>query len=183
MTYSARANSFPFVQPAGIARFSNSSSMTTTMSAGTIIQMADTEDLVGSDVASIASGIITLPAGYYYLLQGAFSVGDGITNWYPQSREIYTRFYDEVAATYIGAESYQNSNVPNTGDSEIGALLARDETARVWVDATGGAKSVSWRVSATPYPYDRSDIFYPNNLVIPYPLWVGYTRCTVWRFD
>jgi hypothetical protein len=182
MSYSARANDFPFVQPSGLLRFSDSSSMNTTMTAGDKILMADTEDLIGSGVASIASGVITLPAGYYYLLQGSFSVGDQSGTYYPQSRQIYTRFYDEGGAAYIGTESYQNTNLPSSGTSEIGVLLSRDETARVWVDATGAAKSVSWRISSTTYPWDASDILYPISGLTP-RLWVGWTRCMIWRFE
>lgn len=180
MTYSTRHDAFPFVGPAGLLRFSNSTAMAN-FSANDKILMADTENLIGWGTATISAGVITLPVGYYYLLEGAFSVGDLDGANYPQSAEIYTQFYDENAASYIGVESYQNSNIPSSGSSEIGVLLSRDETARVWVDATAAAQSVSWRITSTPYPWDASDILYPITGLSP-RLWVGWTRCLVWRF-
>ena len=176
MTFSA--SQYTLVEPSGLARFSNSSSMAS-FATDDKIPMADTETLVGSSVASIAAGVITLPVGYYYLLEGALDIGrnGGVAG--ANTRQIYTQFYDENATSYIGTQSYQNGEKANNFEDIV--LLSRDETARVWIDATASAASVSWRIqTVASSAYNASDVLYSKTNP---ERWVGYTRCLVWRFD
>jgi len=183
MTYSAQADQFDYFEPSGLMRFSDSNG-TPTFSAGDRIYLADSDHLSGADVATITGvGVITLPAGYYYLLEGSVSVGDTSgTSSGTLNREIYTRFYNETATAYVGTESYQNTIPANQSTDEGEVPLSRDETARCWIDATGGAVDVSWKVTTANYNFNESDAIYPNSAA-PGELWVGYTRCLVWRFD
>jgi hypothetical protein len=190
MTFSNRALQDGFVDPSGLLRLSNSYATTgggtpTAVSTGDRILMADSQDLVGSSIATISgAGVITLPSGYYYLLEASLSIGDSsATSSSTTNREIYTRFYDETALSYIGTETYQNTTPANKTTDEADVPLSKDETARCWIDATGGAVDVSWKVSNVVYGnYDQSDTIYPNSNS-PGELWVGYTRCLIWRFD
>ena len=189
MTYSNQANQFSFVDPSGLLRFSDSSgtpgSPASAVSSGDKILLANSEDLVGSNIATISgAGVITLPSGYYYLLEGSLSIGDSSgTSFSTTNRDIYTRFYNETTASYVGTESYQNTIPPNQSTDEAEAPLSKDETARCWIDATGGAVDLSWKISNVLYSnYNQSDAIYPNSAASG-ELWVGYTRCLVWRFD
>lgn len=182
MTY-ANAG-YTAVEPSGLLRFSNSSTDSVASGgAGTVIgnnekiKMASTETLAGSNVATIAStGVITLPSGYYYLLEASLSIGDDLSQY--ENGTVYTQFYDEGSSSYIGVKSYQNSSDRNNNDAA--QLFAMDDTARVWVDATASSKALSWRMISPTANYNKSDIFYTNN---PVGLWVAWTRCLVWRFD
>jgi len=177
VTYSA--SQYTLVEPSGLARFSDSSSMAS-FANDDKIPMATTETLVGSSVASIAAGVITLPVGYYYLLEGALDIGyNSGSVASSNTRQIYTQFYDENSTSYIGTQSYQNGEKGNNFEDIV--LLSHDETARVWVDATASAASVSWRIQTVASScYNRSDLLYPKTNP---ERWVGYTRCLVWRFD
>lgn len=170
-------SSHALVEPSGLLRFSDASS--TSFADDNKILLGTTEHLVGSSVASIAAGDITLPVGYYYLLEGSFCAGRGSGLGAAGTRQIYTRFYNEGTTTYIGTQSYQNGEKGNNFEDLV--PLSRDETARVWVDATGGAVTVSWRMqTVASSSYTQSDTFFAKTNP---ELWVGYTRCLVWRFD
>jgi hypothetical protein len=160
--------------PDGLARLSDSSA--TTFGNNNKILIGSVVDLVGSGVCSVSTGVITLPTGFYYLLEGSLSAGDAVTGAPAGTRQIYTQFYDETAAAYIGTQSYQNGERANNFEDIV--LFSKDDAARVWVDASGGARSISWKMqTVASSTYDRSDVIYnsPN-------LWVGYTRLLVWRF-
>lgn len=175
MTY-ANAQ-YAVVEPSGLLRFSDSNS--TTFGNDFKILMATTEALISTGVASIAAGVITLPVGYYYLLEGSFCAGRGSGLGSANTRQIYTQFYDEGSSAYIGTQSYQNGEKGNNFEDVV--PLSRDETARVWVDATASAQSVSWRMqTVASSTYTQSDTFFSKTNP---ELWVGYTRCLVWRFD
>ena len=53
-----------------------------------------------------------------------------------------------------------------------------DDASRLWVDATGGAGSVSFRQKVTSTNINGWDVSQagPRN-------WTGYGRLLVWRFD
>ncbi len=175
MSYSN--SQFSIVEPAGLIRFSNSS--TTTFGNNNKVLMTNTENIVGTNIATISSGIITLPVGYYYLLEASLSAGDAYNVSTHGTRQIYTQFYDENSSAYIGTQSYQNGEKPNADDDSV--LFSRDDTARCWIDASSSEGSVSWKMQTiTNSTYDRSDVQYTQS---PQQLWVGYTRCLVWRLN
>ena len=166
MTFSAVRNQT--ATSSGLLRFREAST-TTVPGAGQRTKFSVTEHLHGSNVASIAAtGIITLPVGYYYLLEASFSVTSAST-----VGEFYFQFYDENSSSYVGTSAFMTDENGNNSDDK--KLFSRDDMARVWVDATGGAGSVSFRqVNASPaLTCDDSNIRW----------WVGYSRCLVWRYD
>lgn len=166
MTYSAVKNRT--ATGSGLLRFREASG-TTVPGAGQRTKFSVTDNLHGSSVATIdAAGIITLPAGYYYLLEASFSVTSAST-----VDEFYFQFYDENASAYIGTGAFMTDENGNNSDDK--KLFSRDDMARVWVDATGSAGSVSFRQvnASNALTCDDSNIRW----------WVGYSRCLVWRFD
>lgn len=175
MSYSN--SEYSVVEPSGLLRFSDSS--TTVFGNNNKILMTSTENIVGTNIVSIASGVITLPIGYYYLLEGALSAGDPYNASTAGTRQIYTQFYDEDTSSYIGTKSYQNGERANSQEEEV--LFSMDDNARCWIDASTSERSISWRMQTIlNSTYDRSDVQYPQS---PQELWVGYTRCLVWRFS
>ena len=166
MSYSAIKNRT--ATSSGLLRFREGSN-TTVPGAGQRTKFSVTENLHGGSIASIdASGIITLPAGFYYLLEASFSVTSAST-----VGEFYFQFYDENASAYIGTSAFMTDQNGNNSDDK--KLFSRDDMARTWIDATGSAGSVSFKqVNASPaLTCDDSNIRW----------WVGYSRCLVWRFD
>lgn len=127
------------------------------------------EDLHGSGICSISSGVITLPVGYYYLVEASMSCASSVVD------EISLQLYDENTSSYVGTESYLNCQ--DAANSEHARLFAKDDMSRLWVDAKSSAGSVSFRMKA-PSSFYQCDVQY-------YGLRrrVGYSRCLVWRFD
>ena len=167
MSYSAVKNRT--ATGSGLLRFREASG-TTVPGAGQRTKFSVSENLHGSSVATIdAAGIITLPAGYYYLLEASFSV----TSTSGPVGEFYFQFYDENASAYIGTSAFMTDENGNNSDDK--KLFSRDDMARVWVDATSLAGSVSFQQvnASVANSVDDSNIRW----------WVGYSRCLVWRFD
>ena len=153
----------------GLARLRDGS--TTTTGTGNKILWATNEDLYGSSVCSVAAGVITLPVGYYYLLEGSVSARSDINTF-----NLTMQFYDENASAYAGTESFLSAQLANAGEDF--QTFSMDDASRLWVDATGGAGSVSFRQKVTSTSIDGWDVAQvgPRN-------WTGYGRCLVWRFD
>jgi len=153
----------------GLARLRDGSSTTT--GTNNKILWAVNDDLYGSSVCSVASGVITLPVGYYYLLEGSTSARSSIDVF-----NFTMQFYDENSSAYVGTESFLSANYANVGEDF--QTFSMDDASRVWVDATSTAGSISFRQKITSTNINGWDVAQvgPRN-------WTGYGRCLVWRFD
>ena len=151
----------------GLARLRDGSG--TVFATNAKVLWATDEDLHSSGICSISSGVITLPVGYYYLVEASMSCASTISD------EISLQLYDENASSYVGTESYLNCQ--DAANSEHARLFAKDDMSRLWVDAKASAGSVSFRMKA-PSSFYQCDVQY-------YGLRrrVGYSRCLVWRVD
>ena len=151
----------------GLARLRNG--ISTTFATNSPITWATNEDLHSESVCSIASGVITLPVGYYYLIEASMSCASSVPD------EISLQLYNESTATYFGTESYLNCE--DAANSEHARLFAKDDMSRAWVDARSTAGSVSFRMKAPSSFYQCDQLYYGLRRR------VGYSRCLVWRFD
>ena len=152
----------------GLARLRDGSSTTT--GTNNKILWATNNDLYGSSVCSVAAGVITLPVGYFYLLEGSVSArGSNIFN-------LTMQFYNENTSAYVGTESFLSAQLANAGEDF--QTFSMDDASRVWVDATATAGSISFRQKVTSAFINGWDVpqLGPRN-------WTGYGRCLVWRFD
>ena len=143
----------------------------TTPGVNAVIQWAAQDTAHGSSVCSVASGVITLPVGYYYLLEGALGCLSTVAVW-----SMHHQFYDENASSYVGTKGYMSANVGSAGEHYD--AFSMDDCARVWIDATASAASISLREQAlTGGPVTNFDSNANGRR------WTGYSRCLVWRFD
>ena len=136
-------------------------------------QWAQTEEHYGTSVCSVASGVITLPVGYYYLLEGSCGIY-GASNIY----DLTIQFYNENTNAYVGTKGFYSGQLGNAGEHY--RTFSLDDCARLWVDATSSTFNVSLKQQAASggsvTAFDQ-----------PQPAagsrkWVGYSRCLVWRF-
>lgn len=159
----------------GLARLRSANS--TVFGASNKMLWAVNEDLHGSSICSVASGVITLPVGYYYLLEASMGVIDTTTAG--QNAEITLQFYNETTAASVGTKSFLIAARANVGEQF--QTFSMDDASRLWVDATSGAGSVSFRqvgVSSTGYDFDKADQAGFGGRYV-----TGFSRCLVWRFD
>ncbi|MBI05345.1 MAG: hypothetical protein CMM54_00020 [Rhodospirillaceae bacterium] len=153
----------------GLAQLRDASSTTAGLNA--IIQWATVDTFRGSSVCSVSSGVITLPAGYYYLLEGVVGCLSTSAGW-----DAHFQFYDENASAYVGTKAYLSGDIGTEGEHYD--AFSMDDCARLWVDATSSAGSISLREQAVVGPLDRFDTAGPGGRQN-----TGYSRCLVWRFD
>ncbi len=159
----------------GLARLRSANS--TVFGAGNRMDWGVNEDLHGSSICSVSTGIITLPAGYYYLLEASMGVIDTTTAG--QNADITLQFYDENASASVGTQSFLIAARANVGEQY--QSFSMDDASRLWVDATSVAGSVSFRqvgTSSTGYDFDKADQAGFGGRFI-----TGWSRCFVWRFD
>ena len=155
----------------GLARLRSANG--TTFGAGNKVDWAVDEDLHGTGVCSVASGVITLPVGSYYLLEGSVGVIDVATAG--ANADIKHRFYDENASADIGTEAFLIAYRTNAGEQF--QAFSQDDMARCWVDATSTAGSISLRQVGTS-AFDTAD-----STGFGGRRWTGFSRCLVWRFE
>jgi hypothetical protein len=144
----------------------------TSSAVGSDVQFSAANDFIGSLASSLSfsSGVITLPAGYYYFLEGS-------TQTYNSSSLNTTATYCEYqwhdGTTGQGTHGRTAMN-PYTDQQ----LTGRDEKALVLVDATAGAVSYSLQVTSV----NRVDASGLNSTVLHY-IYAGMGRAIIWRLD
>ncbi len=166
MTFSNK--SIKTATPSGLIRLYNGSQ--TSVAVNNVHKWNSTEDLHGSNVCTVSSGVISLPSGYQYLLQA--STCPGASNGY--YIETTFQFYNEGTSSYIGTQGFIRGGYSNNQD--IYQPLSKDENARVWIDASGASVSVSLRFVALGGDATGRNI----DQVTRYN---GHSRCLIWRFD
>ena len=106
------------------------------ISAGTVMQLGEEDQLCGSATYSVSSGVITLPSGYYYLVKGVFSAtapSDYATAF------ISYQFYDTGVSSYLGRRGWLIWQ-------EYPKLNGGDEYAIALIDATSSSQTIDLRV-------------------------------------
>ena len=167
MTYSNEVHQT--ATSSGLAQLRDASG--TTPGVGAVIQWATVDTFHGSSVCSVLSGVITLPVGYYYLLEGVLGCLSTTNVW-----DMHHQFYDENASAYVGTKGYMSGDLGNAGE-HLDAF-SMDDCARLWVDATSGAASISLREQALVNgPVSHFDSNANGRR------FTGYSRLLVWRFD
>lgn len=142
----------------------------TSSTVGSDIQFNAAVDFFGSLTTSLSfsSGVITLPSGYYYFLEGS-------TQTYAQFLNSLThceyQWHDGTG--FIGSHGrVVQQQIPDI------QLTGRDEKAFILVDATAGAVSVSLRITSV----DRIFASGVNSTSTQY-IYAGMGRATIWRLD
>lgn len=168
MTYSNEVHQT--ATSSGLAQLRDASG--TTPGVGAVIQWATVDTFRGSSVCSVLSGVITLPVGYYYLLEGAVGCLSSVDVW-----DAHFQFYDENASAYVGTKGYLSGDIGTAGEHYD--AFSMDDCARLWIDATSSAGSISLRQqSLVKGPVTNFDAAGPGGRQN-----TGYSRCLVWRFD
>jgi len=142
----------------------------TSSAVGADVQFNAASDFFGSlaSALSFSSGVITLPSGYFYFIEGS-------TQTYATSlnSNTYCEYQWHDGTGYIGSHGrvvqQRNPGLQLTG---------RDEKAFILVDATSGAVSVSLRITSVNQVYSTG----LNNLTLQY-VYAGMGRATIWRLD
>jgi hypothetical protein len=144
------------------------SSTDISISAGTVVPFGSSIQEYGSDTYSVSSGVITLPAGYYYLLKCALSVYTSLSNL--QTSTTSYQFYDTGASSYVGRRGWENWQ-------EYPKLEGGDEYAIALVDATSSSKTIDCRivtVSVSGMHLDSTTAQY---------VYAGYSRCEIYKWS
>lgn len=149
------------------------------LSNGHIFALDDSTSLHGSESFSVASGVVTLPSGSYYLLRGFVSA------YYSSvpsmnAAQIEYRFYDEGASAYTGRRGFLSWQ--EAASSVSHPLTMGDEVAFTMIDASAASKTVSFRVVALAA---AGGSYVADASAATYSVWnqAGYTRVEVWRFN
>lgn len=162
MTYTTKP--LKTATPSGLARLYDGSS--TTPAVDGVHLWGSLENLHGSGTCTVSSGVISLPSGYKYLLQASTAPGGSSGSYL----DLHIQFYDEGSSAYIGTRGFNRGGLAN--EQDIYQDSSKDEAARVWVDASSSAASVSLR-------FPTLDGF---NSIDSVQRWNGFSRCLVWRF-
>lgn len=143
--------------------YADASARNISASAGTVIPFDGFHDLVGSASAgfSASSGVITLPAGYWYVLKGS----------------VQARFADRSGhVKYIWKDDSTNSDLGRRGTlimQEQSQLFGGDEFAVCVVDATAGSVDIKLAVESI------ANVTSLNNTTDQRV--AGWIRAEIWR--
>lgn len=142
----------------------------TASAVGSDVQFNAAADFIGSlaSLLSFSSGVITLPSGYYYFLEGSTQAYD--TSF---SSSMYCQYQWHDGSS--GQGSHGRVVHPPAAD---GQLTGRDEKAFLFIDATAGAVSVSLRVTGKT-SVDSSGL----NSTAAQSVYAGKGRAIIWRLD
>lgn len=142
----------------------------TSSAVGSDVQFNAAADFIGSlaSLLSFSSGVITLPAGYWYFLEGSTQAYD--TNF---SSSMFCQYRWHVGAS--GQGTHGRVVHPPAAD---GQLSGRDEKAFLFIDATAGAVSVSLRVTGKT-SVDTNGL----NSTASQSNLAGMGRAIIWRLD
>ena len=166
MTFVASSNQT--ATPHGLARLYDGSS--TTLGANNKHLWGSTENLYGTNICTVNAGTITLPSGYYYLLEGS-SAPAGSASGSGVGAVLTIQFYNETVSSYQGTQGFHRGGISSNQD--IYQPFSKDEMAKVWIDASGSSVDVSLRIVS----------FNEFSNIDTTQRWNGESRCLVWRFD
>jgi len=142
----------------------------TSSAVGADVQFNAASDFFGSLAASLSfsSGVITLPTGYFYYVEGS-------TQSYATSlnSNTYCEYKWHNGTGYIGS----HGRVVQQRNPDL-QLTGRDEKAFILVDATSGAVSVSLRITSVNQVWASG----LNSTTAQY-IYAGMGRATIWRLD
>lgn len=174
MTFSALATNL--ANPSALVRYTNVSSTAPTV--GNYFLWATKNDLIGTSGTSISSGIITLPQGYYWLLEASV-MSQYVGSSGSATRIVDFEIYDHSSSSTIGSLATLN-NSTWTG-AEPNQLYSRDECSRCWIDTNAGSKDIAVRiVNITGYSLPSGLNFDSYSGGQP---WAGQSRFLIWKFD
>jgi hypothetical protein len=168
MTFSALATNL--ANPSALVRYIDVSS--TSPVVGNYFLWNTKTDLIGTSGTSVSSGEITLPQGYYWLIE-AMIQSQYVGSSGGSTRIVEFEVYDVTNTTTIGSLATLNNSVW-TG-AEPNQLYSRDEASRCWVDTTTAARDIAVRITTiTGLNFDS----YSGG-----QSWAGQSRLFCWRFD
>jgi len=138
------------------------------ISAGTVLPLGDSRSIHGNATYTVSNGVVTLPAGYYYLLRGGIGAHSNTT---PTDFVSY-RFYDVGASSYIGRRGWLTWQ-------ERPQLVAGDDYAIAVIDASTTAQNVDFRIVSKGSGTIELDPTSSSSNDFNY---AGYCRVEVWRW-
>ena len=141
-----------------------------TCSNGTVIEYLNPQTQFGSWTVSITNGVITLPSGYWYFLEGT-------TQFYPlgdfYNHTLETQWYNETSSAYVGTKTFMAPQITEQDDQ----ATSRADTARVLIDCTSSGITISNKVlntnSSTPLNYTLHTQEHYGS----------FGRCVIWRLS
>ena len=158
-------------QPESLVFIPMTQSTTQVPSVGTKINLDAAQTQFGSWSVSITSDVVTLPSGYYYLIESsvqAYYTGSaGNSDYYKH------QIYDETGSAYVGTPG-RNTR----GRGEDTQLETRDEKARYFVDCSSSSLDISFKTTDKSAAFDR--INYTDSY---WTLWTGSGRVIIWRLN
>ena len=174
MTFSALAQNL--ANPSALVRYIDVSS--TSPVVGNYFLWATKSDLIGTSGTSVASGVVTLPQGYYWLLEASI-MSQYVGSSGSSTRIVEFEIYDDTNSATIGSLATLNNSV--WSGAEPNQLYSRDECSRCWVDTTAAARDVAVRITnITGYALPGGLDF--DSYAGGQP-WAGQSRFFIWRFD
>ena len=129
----------------------------------------------GSWTVTISSDIITLPIGFYYLVESCTqchytAASDPTTGAAYHTSQIY----DETNSNYIGTKG----SVWRGSGEDTYPLFSRDEKCRAFLNCTGGARTISVKTQEFDTKIDRL-----NYSAGSWSYYAGSGRVIIWRLD
>lgn len=161
-------------QPESLVFIPMTESTTQAPSVNTKINLNAAQLQYGTWSASISNDVITLPSGYYYLIESsvqAYYTGSaGVSDYYEH------RIYDETNTQYVGTTA---RIMRATGEDT--QLESRDEKARYYVDCSSASLDISIKTTALTAPFDR--INYTDTAPYYWTWHSGSGRVIIWRLN
>lgn len=175
MTFSALAQNL--ANPSALVRFVDASG--TTPGVGNYAQWATQSELIGSSGVTISTGQITLPQGYYWLIEAMLQtqlLGGGP---FSSTRVVEFEVYDVTNTASIGSLASLNDSVWSGAESN--QLYSRDECSRCWVDTQSASRIIAVKQTAiTGYTIPGELDYDSFSAGQDYS---GQSRLFCWRFD
>ena len=141
-----------------------------TCSAGSTIEYLNAQTQYGTWSASVSSGVITLPSGYWYFVEGT-------TQFYPLNsfygNTIETQWYDDTNSVYIGQKTHMAPQITEQDDQPT----SRADTARALIDCTSSGIDIRCKILATS---ETTAINYDGHSQYIYG---SFGRCVIWRLE
>lgn len=158
-------------QPESLVFIPMTQSTTQAPSVNTAVNLDAGQTQFGGWSVSISSDIITLPSGYFYLIESTvqvhYTVSGTVSDYYEH------QIYDETNSTYVGSVARIQRSL-----GEDTQLESRDEKARYYVYCSSGSLQVSIKSKAFTPNFNRinyDDSSWTNN--------TGSGRVIIWRLN
>ena len=139
-------------------------------STGTTIKYLNAQVKFGSWSPSIASGVITLPSGYWYFLEGTVQFYP-LNDFYNHTLE--SQWYDNTNSQYLGQKTFIAPQITEQDDQPT----SRADTARALIDCTSNDIDVKCQIIATN---ETTNINYDGHNQYIYG---SFGRCVIWRLN